>query len=127
MLAHELCNRLGAAMLAFAILTGGHRRRGGSTGALLGRSLRGMRDLVNNALADVRIEVTTRCPEKEADFGRASKPSLSPPVLDLHRAEPGADAPDAPDAPYAPGALETAKTLTARAQASIRVRRHRGK
>jgi hypothetical protein len=55
-LAHELRNRLGAAMLAFTILQEGTVGVGGSTGAMLGRSLRGMRDLVNNALAGVRIE-----------------------------------------------------------------------
>jgi len=55
-LAHELRNRLGAAMLAFTILQEGTVGVGGSTGAMLGRSLRDMRDLVNNALAGVRIE-----------------------------------------------------------------------
>jgi signal transduction histidine kinase len=55
-LAHELRNRLGAAMLAFTILQEGTVGVGGSTGAVLARSLRGMQDLVNNALAGVRIE-----------------------------------------------------------------------
>jgi signal transduction histidine kinase len=55
-LAHELRNRLHAAMLAFTILQEGTVGIGGSTGAVLGRSLRGMQDLVNNALAGVRIE-----------------------------------------------------------------------
>ena len=55
-LAHELRNRLGAAMLSFNILQEGTVGIGGSTGAILGRSLRGMHDLINNALAGVRLE-----------------------------------------------------------------------
>lgn len=55
-LAHELRNRLGAAMLSFNILKEGTVGIGGSTGAILGRSLRGMQDLINNALAGVRLE-----------------------------------------------------------------------
>lgn len=55
-LAHELRNRLGAAMLAFDLLQEGQVAVRGSTGAVLGRNLRGMRDLINNALAGVRIE-----------------------------------------------------------------------
>jgi hypothetical protein len=55
-LAHELRNRLGAAMLSFTILQEGTVAIGGSTGAVLGRSLRGMGELINNALAGVRIE-----------------------------------------------------------------------
>ncbi len=55
-LAHELRNRLGAAMLSFTILQEGTVAIGGSTGAVLGRSLRGMGDLINNALAGVRLE-----------------------------------------------------------------------
>jgi signal transduction histidine kinase len=55
-LAHELRNRLYAAMLAFTILQEGTVGIGGSTGAVLGRSLRALRDLVNNALADVRLD-----------------------------------------------------------------------
>jgi signal transduction histidine kinase len=55
-LAHELRNRLNAAMLSFTILQEGTVAIGGSTGAVLGRSLRGMRDLINHALTDVRLE-----------------------------------------------------------------------
>ena len=55
-LAHELRNRLGAALLSFSILQEGTVAIGGSTGAILGRSLRGMGDLINNALAGVRLE-----------------------------------------------------------------------
>ncbi len=55
-LAHELRNRLGAAMLSFSMLQEGTVAIGGSTGAVLSRNLRGMRDLINRALADVRLE-----------------------------------------------------------------------
>lgn len=55
-LAHELRNRLSAAMVAFSILQKGTVGIGGSTGAVLGRNLRALRDLVNNSLAGVRLE-----------------------------------------------------------------------
>jgi signal transduction histidine kinase len=54
-LAHELRNRLTAAILSFTILKEGTVSIGGST-AVLGRSLRALRVLVNNALASVRME-----------------------------------------------------------------------
>jgi hypothetical protein len=55
-LAHELRNRLSAAMLAYTILRDGTVPVRGSVGAVLGRSLQALRDLVNNALADVRAD-----------------------------------------------------------------------
>jgi signal transduction histidine kinase len=55
-LAHELRNRLSAAFISFGILQEGIVGVGGSTGAVLGRSLRGMRDIINNSLASVRLE-----------------------------------------------------------------------
>lgn len=55
-LAHELRNRVSAAMVAFSILEQGRVGINGSTGAVLGRSLRALRDLVNNSLAGVRLE-----------------------------------------------------------------------
>jgi len=54
-LAHELRNLLSSAMLAFEILEKGQVGIGGSTGAVLGRSLRGLRDLVDRALSEVRL------------------------------------------------------------------------
>ena len=56
MLAHELRNRLGAATLAFGILQRGTVAIGGSTGAVLGRTLRVMTTLVNNCLVGARLE-----------------------------------------------------------------------
>jgi signal transduction histidine kinase len=55
-LAHELRNRVTAAMLSFRILQQGTVGIGGSTGAVLGRSLRALSDLVSNSLASVRLE-----------------------------------------------------------------------
>jgi signal transduction histidine kinase len=55
-LAHELRNRLTAAILSYTILKEGTVGIGGATGAVLGRSLRALSVLVNNALAGVRLE-----------------------------------------------------------------------
>ena len=55
-LAHELRNRLNTAMLSFGILKDGSVTVGGSTGAVLERSLRGLADLIDGALAEVRVE-----------------------------------------------------------------------
>jgi len=55
-LAHELRNQLNAAILSFEILKKGSVGIGGSTGAVLGRSLMGMHELIERSLADVRLE-----------------------------------------------------------------------
>lgn len=55
-LAHELRNHLSAATLSFEILKKGSVGIGGSTGAVLGRSLLGIRDLIDRSLAEVRLE-----------------------------------------------------------------------
>ena len=55
-LAHEMRNRLSSAMLAYEALKGGRIGVGGSTAAVVDRSLRGLRDLIDGALAEVRIE-----------------------------------------------------------------------
>ena len=54
-LAHELRNLLTTAFLAFEMLKTGSVGAGGSTGAVLGRSLRGLRDLIDRELAVVRL------------------------------------------------------------------------
>jgi signal transduction histidine kinase len=54
-LAHEMGNRVTAALVAFNILKSGAVGMHGSTGAVLGRSLCALRSLINNALADVRL------------------------------------------------------------------------
>lgn len=55
-LAHELRNAVGAALLSFQSLQAGRVGVGGSTAALLGRSLRRLSALVDSAVAEVRLE-----------------------------------------------------------------------
>jgi signal transduction histidine kinase len=55
-LAHEMRGRVHAALLAFSMLQQGTVGIGGSTSAALGRSLRQLRDLVNNSLVGVRLD-----------------------------------------------------------------------
>jgi signal transduction histidine kinase len=55
-LAHELRNKLGAVMLAFEVLKSGRVGITGSTGAVVDRNLRGLRDLIDRSLAEVRID-----------------------------------------------------------------------
>ena len=54
-LAHELRNLLSTAAMAFQVLRGGTVGIGGSTGGVLGRSLTGLRDLIDRSLAEVRL------------------------------------------------------------------------
>jgi signal transduction histidine kinase len=54
--AHELRNVLSNSMLAFEILKSGSVGIDGSTGALLGRNLARMRDLIDRSLAEVRLK-----------------------------------------------------------------------
>lgn len=58
-LAHEIRNHLNTATLAYDALSCGAVRVGGRTSASLGRSLVGIRDLVSNALAEVRLGVAS--------------------------------------------------------------------
>ena len=55
-LAHELRNFLNTAILSFAAIKSGSVAANGSTAAILDRSLVGLRDLIDHALADVRLE-----------------------------------------------------------------------
>jgi signal transduction histidine kinase len=55
-LAHELRNRLSAAMLAFSAIKSGRVPFAGSTGQMLWRNLRGLQDRVDHALSQVRLE-----------------------------------------------------------------------
>jgi len=55
-LAHELRNQLNTATLAFEAMCSGSVGVRGSTGSLLGKSLSGMRELVDRSLAEVRLE-----------------------------------------------------------------------
>ena len=54
-LAHELRNRLNSGMLAFQAVKDGNMTLSGATGAVLGRSLEGLREILDRSLADVRL------------------------------------------------------------------------
>ncbi len=62
-MAHELRNALNSAFLAFGMLKSGRVAIGGSTGALLERSLRMLKDLVDRELAEVRLGAGINHPE----------------------------------------------------------------
>ena len=53
--AHEIGNLAGTALTAFEVLRTGNVGAGGSTGAVLQRSLSGLRDLAHRSLDDVRL------------------------------------------------------------------------
>ena len=53
--AHELRNLINTAIVAFEVLKTGNVGVGGSTGAVLHRSLMGARDLIGRSLAEVRL------------------------------------------------------------------------
>lgn len=55
-MAHELRNVLNSAVLSFELLKRGDVGVGGSTGAVLGRSLSDLRHIIDRALAEVRLE-----------------------------------------------------------------------
>lgn len=53
--AHELRNHLGTATLALAVIKAGNVGISGATGAVLDRSLVGLRNLIDRSLAEVRV------------------------------------------------------------------------
>jgi signal transduction histidine kinase len=55
-LAHEIRNLVNTASLSFESITSGHVASGGSTAAVLKRSLIGLRNLVDRSLSDVRLD-----------------------------------------------------------------------
>jgi signal transduction histidine kinase len=57
-LAHELRNGLQTALLSFQVLKAGTVGVGGSTGAVLGRSLVALSQIIDDALAEVRLAAT---------------------------------------------------------------------
>jgi len=62
--AHELRNLLSNSMLAFEVLKDGSVGVGGSTGAVLGRNLTRMRDLIDRSLAEVRLKAGIKARER---------------------------------------------------------------
>lgn len=61
--AHEIRNRLNTALLAFTIIKDGQVAIAGATGSVLGRSLIGLRDLVDGTLAEIRTAASHHRPE----------------------------------------------------------------
>jgi signal transduction histidine kinase len=59
-LIHELRNLVGTALVAFEVLKSGNVGVGGSTGAVLNRSLTGLRDLIARSLDEVRLTNAVR-------------------------------------------------------------------
>jgi signal transduction histidine kinase len=59
-LIHELRNLVNTAVIAFEVLKSGNVGVGGSTGAVLNRSLTGLRDLIARSLDEVRLTNTER-------------------------------------------------------------------
>ena len=57
-LAHELRNHVQTALLSFQVLKAGTVGVGGSTGAVLGRSLIGLREIIDSTLSEVRLSAT---------------------------------------------------------------------
>ncbi len=67
--AHEVRNRLNTALLAFTILKEGEVAPAGSTARVLGRSLLGLRDLVDRTLSEIRTAASHHRPERVAVQG----------------------------------------------------------
>lgn len=62
--AHELRNRLSAALLAFQVLKSGKVGLAGSTVEVLERSLQGLRDLIDRSVSEVRLAAGTHLRER---------------------------------------------------------------
>ena len=60
---HEMRNMLNTALLAFDVVKRGTVGLNGNTGAVLGRSLSALRDLVNSTLSDIRTAASHQRPE----------------------------------------------------------------
>jgi signal transduction histidine kinase len=65
---HEIRNIVNTAMLAFNVVKRGTVGVNGNTGAVLGRSLTGLRDLVDSTLSDIRTAASHQRPELFAVF-----------------------------------------------------------
>jgi signal transduction histidine kinase len=61
---HEIRNMVNTAILAFDVVKRGTVGVNGNTGAVLGRSLTGLRDLVDSTLSDIRTAASHQRPER---------------------------------------------------------------
>jgi signal transduction histidine kinase len=98
-LSHELRNALGAALLSFQTLKTGRVGLGGSTSALLGRSLRRLAALIDSSVAQVRLDSGLRTLERvslrefveEVEVGASLEASARGLTLSVASVEPGVD------------------------------------
>jgi hypothetical protein len=98
-LSHELRNALGAAMLSFQTLRAGSVGVGGSTAALLGRSLTRLSTLVESSMAHVRLDSGKRASERvsvrdfveDVEVGASMEANAQGLTLSVRRAEPGVE------------------------------------
>jgi signal transduction histidine kinase len=98
-LAHELRNAIGAAMLSFQMIKSGSVGVGGTTAALHDRSLRRALALVDSSVAQVRLDAGLRAPERvpvrqfieEIEVGAAMEASARGLTLAVTPVEPGVD------------------------------------
>jgi signal transduction histidine kinase len=63
-LTHELRNRLSTAMLSYSAVKSGRVAIGGSTGAIVERSLAAMRDLLDTTISEVRLAAGNQEPKR---------------------------------------------------------------
>lgn len=98
-LAHELRNQLNSAVMAFDILKRGSVGIGGSTGAVLSRSLGRLRETIDRALAEVRLESGVRALTRvrlsdfidEVEVGATFEANTAGVALTITRGEDGAE------------------------------------
>jgi signal transduction histidine kinase len=76
-LAHELRNQVHTALLSLEALQSGAVGIGGSTGAVLTRSVVGLRDLIDSALAEVRLEAGQHQPARVSLRGLVGEIALA--------------------------------------------------
>jgi signal transduction histidine kinase len=99
LLAHELRNQLNSAVMAFDILKRGTVAIGGSTGAVLGRSLGRLRETIDRALAEVRLESGVSARERikmsefidEVEAGATFEAHTAGVALTVRRGDEGAE------------------------------------
>jgi|HubBroStandDraft_6_1064221.scaffolds.fasta_scaffold200520_1 signal transduction histidine kinase len=98
-LSHELRNALSAAMLSFEVIKTGRVGLGGSTSALLDRSLGRALALIESSVAQVRLQSGIRAPERvsvrqfieETEVGAAMEANARGLTLDVTQVDPGVD------------------------------------
>ncbi len=98
-LAHELRNQLNSAVMAFDILKRGDVAIGGSTGAVLGRSLSRLRETIDRALAEVSLASGVKTRERfrvsefidEAEVGATFEANKAGMALTVMRGDDGVE------------------------------------